>query len=144
MQWQLWLMIGLLIAGWMGMSPDAQLPQAQWQTTASVAIPPLPTPLPGLLASTAIEPAATAKLNSVLSASVLLDLGNVNDLEAAQKLLKRLTAEKLRAQYTRNPPPEENTYRVWVGPYWSAMDAKPDVRSCPTLLTGAQVVKFLN
>lgn len=143
MQWQLWLMIGLLIAGWMGMSPDAQLPQAQWQTPASVAIPALPTTLPGLLASTASEPAAT-KLDSALPASVLLDLGKVNDLEAVQKLLKQLRAEKLRAHYTRNPPPEDNTYRVWVGPYWSAMDAKPDVRSCPTLLSGAQVVKFLN
>ena len=142
MRWQLGLMLGLLIAGWIDLSPDANLPQAQWQTPASVAIPPRPTSWPSLVAPTAVT--VVAKIESAVSTGVVLELGKFNDLSVVEKLMTRLTAEKLRAYYTRHSAPEENTYRVCVGPYWSTMDAKADVRSWPTLLSGAQLMAFIN
>lgn len=179
MKWQLGLMMVLIVVGWVSLTPDAQLPQAQWQTPETVVLPVLasswpaaqsiatvtPTQMP--VTQTPVTQAPTAQTpvrqhqsvdSSAFSTSVMLDLGVVEDLTEAQKLVARLTAEKLPASYVRatsmnardhstqenSYPTQENTYRVLVGPYWTAMDAQADVRSWPALLAGAQLVTFIN
>ncbi len=147
MRWRFWLMMSLLLCGGIGLLPNQSMPQGQWQTPASVII-----PMPASSVTQFIAPPTTSMSSSHvesavaadLPASVTLDLGRVTSLVAAEQAITRLYAKNLHAYYTREAPPFENSYHIWVGPYWSAMDAKADVRSLPALLSSAQIVSFLN
>jgi hypothetical protein len=147
-QWRYWLMMGLLLVGLIGLIPNQSLLPSQWKILQAVAIPLQPSAvvlptvvLPTPAASTA--PVVDSAVVPTLLPGVALEVTQVHGLVAAQQMMYRLHAIGLRAYYLRGDQLFENTYSIWIGPYWSTTEAQADMRSLAALGWTVRPANFL-